>query len=576
MPEEKNLLRNGRVIQTKQCKHCWASFDIIDKDLEFYDKISPTFGWKKYKIPSPTLCPDCRHQRRLSFRNERNLYKNTCGKTGKQVISSISPDKEYTIFHQEEWWKDNRNPLDYGIDIDLNKSFFEQFDALLKKVPRPALNVINNENSPYINQCGYTKDSYLCFDCDYSQNCLYSSDITNSEYMVDVLFADVSQIAYESANIQNCYKVFYSFQCKDSNNLYFCYNLTGCNNCFWSVNLRNRSYCFFNQQLSKEEYEEKTWMIQSRSYNDICYIRQRFSEHKVKFFHKNLEIAESENVSGDYIKSSKNAHMCFEAFDSEDVAYCGGIGHLKDTYDFDIGWYESARCLECISSGDKNYNDLFGMNHRGNDSNIIYSDILVNCKNCFGCIWLRGKEFCILNKQYTKNEYETLVSKIIEKMQADGERWEFFHPQISSFGYNETVAMEHSPLSKEEALRQWFKRSDYKAPIPQVEKTLNADELPETIIDVTDDILQQAIICEVSGKPFRIIKQELEFYRKYNLPLPHKHPDVRHIERFNLRNPRKLWYRKCAKCWIGMETTYAPERPEIVYCETCYNKEIYW
>jgi len=77
---------------------------------------------------------------------------------------------------------------------------------------------------------------------------------------------------------------------------------------------------------------------------------------------------------------------------------------------------------------------------------------------------------------------------------------------------------------------------------------LKADELPKNITDVTDEILQHAIVCEASGKPFRIIKQELEFYRKYHLPLPHEHPDVRHMERFNLRNPRKLRDRTCDKC----------------------------
>jgi hypothetical protein len=59
---------------------------------------------------------------------------------------------------------------------------------------------------------------------------------------------------------------------------------------------------------------------------------------------------------------------------------------------------------------------------------------------------------------------------------------------------------------------------------------------------------QDVVICEVSGKPFRIIKQELEFYRKHNLPIPHRHPDVRHTDRMKLRNPRKLRDRKCNKC----------------------------
>ena len=82
-------------------------------------------------------------------------------------------------------------------------------------------------------------------------------------------------------------------------------------------------------------------------------------------------------------------------------------------------------------------------------------------------------------------------------------------------------------------------------------------------------------MCEVSGKPFRIIKQELEFYRKHHLPVPRRHPDQRHLDRMKLRNPRKLYERTCDKCGVGMQTTYAPDRPEIVYCEKCYNKEMY-
>jgi hypothetical protein len=78
-----------KTIEIKICKHCQSSFEITDKDLELYDKISPSFpspdslvsGLKKIQIPSPTLCPDCRQQRRLSFRNERNLYRRKCDAT---------------------------------------------------------------------------------------------------------------------------------------------------------------------------------------------------------------------------------------------------------------------------------------------------------------------------------------------------------------------------------------------------------------------------------------------------------------------------------------------------------------
>ena len=73
------------IVQTKQCKHCGISFDITDKDLEFYDKVSPVFNGKKCLIPTPTFCPNCRQQRRRSFRNERKLYKKKCDLSGKNT-----------------------------------------------------------------------------------------------------------------------------------------------------------------------------------------------------------------------------------------------------------------------------------------------------------------------------------------------------------------------------------------------------------------------------------------------------------------------------------------------------------
>jgi hypothetical protein len=192
----------------------------------------------------------------------------------------------------------------------------------------------------------------------------------------------------------------------------------------------------------------------------------------------------------------------------------------------------------------------------------------------FLCIWLRHKQYCILNKQYSKKEYEELVPRIIEKMIADGEWWEFFPATLSPFGYNETVAYEYFPFTREGAQNQGFNWSDYEAPFPSVSKVIPASKLPESIKSIPDDILNWAVECEVSWKPFRIIRQELEFYRKHNIPIPKRHPDVRHMDRMKLRNPRKLFERKCDSCEKLMITSYAPERPETVYCEVCFEREV--
>ncbi len=87
------------------------------------------------------------------------------------------------------------------------------------------------------------------------------------------------------------------------------------------------------------------------------------------------------------------------------------------------------------------------------------------------------------------------------------------------------------PLTESEAKKQWFTWSNYESPFPKVEKTIPATRLPDTIEGIPDDILNWAILCEVSEKPFRITRLELDFYRRHQLQIPRKHPDERYKER---------------------------------------------
>ena len=160
-------------------------------------------------------------------------------------------------------------------------------------------------------------------------------------------------------------------------------------------------------------------------------------------------------------------------------------------------------------------------------------------------------------------------------MKESGEYGEYFPVWFSPFGYNKTTAQLYYPLSKEEALSKGLKWDDYEPPAPKVEKVLKVDQLPDNISDITDEYLEWAIECEITGKLFRITPQELKFYRNQKLPLPRKCPDQRHLERFQKRNPRILFDRKCDKCGKEIQTTYSPERTEKVLCETCYLQEVY-
>ena len=209
--------------------------------------------------------------------------------------------------------------------------------------------------------------------------------------------------------------------------------------------------------------------------------------------------------------------------------------------------------------------------HCFENSNIDYGYYLQHAQNCFGCVGMHHVKYCILNKQYGKEEYFELKEKIIAHMEKTGEWGEFFPLEISPFCYNETVAYELFPLSQEEVIKRGWKWREEelgtKYDGPQY-------TIPERIEDVTDEILQKILTCEKTGKNYRLVKPELEFYRKMKLPVPRVCPEVRHEQKRALRNLRQLWSCKCDKCGEDIETTFSPDRPEKVYCEKCYLESV--
>jgi hypothetical protein len=123
-------------------------------------------------------------------------------------------------------------------------------------------------------------------------------------------------------------------------------------------------------------------------------------------------------------------------------------------------------------------------------------------------------------------------------------------------------------------------------------ETVSADSIPDKTRDIPDTYLKEIFSCATCSKNYNITENELNFYRKESIPLPRKCPNCRYKRRFDLRPPRRLWHRKCScdgstsspqaknhshegKCDIEFQTTYSPERPEKVYCEKCYQQEVY-
>jgi len=161
-----------------------------------------------------------------------------------------------------------------------------------------------------------------------------------------------------------------------------------------------------------------------------------------------------------------------------------------------------------------------------------------------------------------------MKEKLIEHMKNTGEWGQFFPGKYAPIAYNQTVAQEYLPLTKEEVLKRGWKW----------EETVSSEELrdkseykiPDSTTEVTADILKTPLTCQDTGKQYKIIKQELDFYQKLGLPIPRLCPEARHQRRMDIRPPRKLYSHKCSECAKQILTPYQPSRPERVLCETCY------
>lgn len=569
----------------KTCKQCGNNFTVEKEDLEFYDKISPTFAGKKNQIPTPTFCPSCRNIRRLAWRNERKLYKRKCDKSGKDIVSIYSPDKtDYKVYEINEWWKDNWDATEFGMDFDFTKPFFEQFDTLLKKVPRLSLFNAKTQNCDYVNYTAECKDSYMSSVIYYGcEKVHYSYFVYNSKNCVDISFCDKVENSYNLVGSNNCYQCNYSNRLSNCRNCYFSQDLIGCSDCILCTNLKHKHYYIRNKEYSKEEYEKMLQEMNLGSRNSVEKLFEEYKKIRENAVVKFANLLNCENCEGDDLVNCNNVKKCFSSTRVENSRYSFDQEDGKNVYDSEGGSYEWAYETNHTGFG-SNYIACSGVL---NSSFMYYSENCHGCRDCFGCVGLRNKKNHIFNKPYSKEEYEKMVGKIIDHMEKNGEWGEYFPISLSPFGYDETLAYDYFPKNKDEAENIGAKWQD-KDYSPKYEGSFYEpnDDIKKYVEDdqERDNLLKGVISCNETKKPFKITPLELAFYIEQNIPIPQKHYDVRYKERFEMRNPKALTHCQCmcedvshgheGRCKNEFETTYSPDRPEKVYCEKCYQQSV--
>ncbi len=554
----------------RTCGQCDAAFEITSDDLAFFERVSPVFAGKKELLPPPTLCADCRTRQRIIWRPELHLHYRKSDKSGTQILSMYPQDAPCKVYSPEEWWSDDWDPFHYGQAFDSERSFFDQFRELLRNTPLTSASVskTGNINSDYVNSASYLKNCHLLAGANYDEDCLYGNFVNHCKDCIDCSFVDHCELSYECVDCAKCYGVRFCRQCSNCSNSAFLFGCRNCRDCFGSVNLADKSYVFLNEQLTKEEYEKRLAALGLHSRERVKEAKAFFLKHRLRYPHRHMLGEMNENVTGNGILRSKNVENSFDVSELEDCSNCIWFHQAKNCMDCYAWGFTADECYQCLEVGDhSSRTHLSILIYHGID--LLYCNNCRNCEHCFGCVSLRSAKYCILNKQYTKEEYETLVPLIIEHMRQTKEWGEFFPFSVCPISYNESISQDYFPLGEEQARAlgaRWTAQStEQGAPTP----------LPDSIRDCDERLTEQTLTCTTTGKSYKITPQEFAFYKRQNIPVPDTCFLARHRERFHLRNPRRLWERPCMKCAKSMQTTYAPNRPEIVYCEECYQKEVY-
>jgi hypothetical protein len=417
----------------------------------------------------------------------------------------------------------------------------------------------DNENCDYADIVMNAKNTYLSITMVTDvQNIAYSRSVKNhcENVIASIMVWKDSSNVFESSCVISSYNVFYSHTIQSSNNIWCSSNLINCSECIRCNGLENKSYCVDNKSYSKEEYFT---------------IKQSFLNDK-----KNLtDYRTWELIEWNQWSTNCMWHGIINSNDLDNAYYVNQTHHWRNIILF---WSseDNEYVYDVTNAWSPYWNHLYGWFSLGGEhiynschvavpcTNIFYSYYLDNCSFCLGCIWLKNKSYCILNKQYTKEERYEKVDEIFKDMDKDegqgSQLGKFFPASMNPFYFNDTAAYLIDPsFTKEEVTAKWYLWRDepIKVDIPADAQVVKSSELasyewwlsPDGTLTpalsqslslgegATRHINAEILKCVIQDEAwnyYRIIPMEYKFLMKHGLPLPRKHWLERMKENFRI------------------------------------------
>ena len=547
----------------KICAVSGKEFEVSEQEMALRKK----FGFEN----APQTSPQIRFQHLGAFWQHWNLHKRKCNKTEKNIISVFHEKCPYPVWHREEWLKGANPPMR---DYETEKPVFEQMWALFQTCPIPHRVGTGNQNAAYADDVWYSKNCYLSHSVFKSENLRYSYRQIRMRDAQFCVFSFDSELCVDTINCRQCFELRYALNCRHCQDSSFLYDCRNCRDCLFCFNLRNKQYCIGNKQLTKEafEQEKKKWNFSSRKVYDQA--KSHFREMmNTLAWHRAQYIDRCEKCEGNFLEDSKNCENCFFFSDLEDAVNCvrGGMG-VKDALD-NVGAGEKSELLYCSENTMDNSYDVKFCFEVSQSRFMEYCGHCFQCTHCFGCCGLVGKKYCIFNKEYSPEEYESLRAKIILQMKEENTWGNFFPGHFSPHPYEESWASFYFPLTKEKQEQFGFRQREKLE--RRNEQYLLASEIPDSSQGEVNAVLGKTFWDQKWSRPFQITEEDIAFAQKLKIPLSNQYYMARIQENFHwMPFDGGLRETVCAKSGKLIQTTWGQEFDGRILSEEEYLKVV--
>jgi len=531
-------------------------------------------AYRKFQVPPSKYSPLSRQKILCAHFNGGQWWYNKHAETGKPMVTTCHPSTGVRVLPDEEWFDKDFQSINQEVDLDI--SFFDQLYDLRLKIPVSGTkNFEKPENSICIASYGDQNSFFVV--ASKSKDTFYSIVALETESAAEVYNSKAvtnSNFVIHGERIFSCQ---YALESRDCLNCDFVFDCRSCEYCFGASNKRNKKYLWFNEQLTQEEWEKRRAEVDLGSRKVAFEWRDKFYDLvNAAVWPENFN-EKCENSTGEYLTNTTDCKMVYYANggaknelhttwsmgNAEGNAFCANPSGSQDSY-LTAATNSSNQCKHAV----------WCMRCQ----NLEYCSDCYDCENCFGCVGLRHKKFCILNKQYSEDEYWSKLDEIKCNMLESDEYGEPMQTRTAVGYFMETGSVRYFKADAEFGQATGAHMFEPNTPEAIGDELMKAMEVvdsktaPDSCDDL-DDWVGKAMLDSGYNRRYAYLKQEVDLYQRLRIAPPVEHHVKRISDMVDHSCIGVFSEANCAECKTELIISMNPKFSERkIYCKPCYLK----